>query len=87
MDKNVVSPDIESCIGKCPGLRIIFFKTSKYYLQYYYAFSCSCFYFWDIILVDYVHLFMTKAQTVLFCALSKGHGMGLLQYPKCNNTP
>jgi len=36
MDKNMISPNIEWCIGKCPGLWTISFKTSTWckYLQF-----------------------------------------------------
>jgi len=32
MDKNMISHSIEKCIGKCPGLSTIFFKTGTGYM-------------------------------------------------------
>ena len=34
MDKKMISPLIEWCIGKCLNVCTIFFKTSKYYLKF-----------------------------------------------------
>jgi len=34
MDKKMISPHIEWCVGKCPGLCIIFFITSTWYLKF-----------------------------------------------------
>jgi len=33
MDKKMISPYIKWCIGNCPGLCILFFKTSPWYLK------------------------------------------------------
>jgi len=45
IDKKIISPHIERCIGKCPGLCTIFFKTSTW-LQ---MFTCTYLVFWDTI--------------------------------------
>ena len=34
MDKKTISPLIEWCIGKCPSVCTMFFKTNKHYLKF-----------------------------------------------------
>ena len=46
LDKKMTSPRIEWCIGKCPGLCTLFFKTSTWYLMVY-ALSRSYLDVWD----------------------------------------
>jgi len=59
MDKKKIYPHIEWCIGKCPGLCTIFFKTFTWYLK-------SMLYHAVIyIVLDTLDFFYFYAQTVL----------------------
>ena len=44
MDKKMLSPHTEWCIGKCPGLCTLFLKTSTWYLKFmlYHAVFLDC---------------------------------------------
>ena len=43
MDKKIISPHIEWCIGKCPGFCTIFLKTSTWYLSFFFVTRVSYF--------------------------------------------
>ena len=57
MDKKMVSPYNEGCIGKFPGLCTIFFKTSTQYLKFM-LYQIVIWIFWDTL--DFFPTFMPK---------------------------
>jgi len=59
MDKKKISPHIEWCIGKCRGLRTLFFKTSTCQVLEVYALS-------RVFVFLGIHFFNFYAQTVLW---------------------
>ena len=57
--KRMISPYIEWCIGKCPGLSTLFFKTNTWYLKFM-LYNTVIYIFGG-----YFRIFTFHAQTVL----------------------
>jgi len=76
MDKKMISPDIEWCIGIFPGLCTIFFKTSTGYLEFllYYAVNLEIF--------GYFILFSFLCPTYALGALNGLFEHTLIQHTK-----